>query len=392
MSPESQPATLRRYDFDWVRIGAFGILILYHIGMLYVPWDFHVKTDRPQAWLEPVMVFINPWRLPLLFLVSGAATRFMIDRMAVGRFVLQRVNRLVPPLLLGMFVIVPPQTWAQLMQAGVDPGTSYGSYWMHYVTASGNWQWHGTPLPTPTWNHLWFVLYLLVYTLVVAAAMALLPQPVRALGELLGKRLTGWRLYVFPVAILAVIRITLEPRFPATYALACDWTVHAESFLVFLFGFLIAKEDAVLNEFAEHRWQALLIGLAGYICYAGLLFVAPWHGLSASSIAPLTRLAHAVDSWAMLAAVLGFAHHHLAAADTRLRRYLTLAVFPFYLIHQTIIILTWYALAPMHLPLMVEASLIVVTTAVGCLLFYEMAQRVGPLRPLFGLSPSTARR
>jgi peptidoglycan/LPS O-acetylase OafA/YrhL len=36
----------RRTDLDWIRIGAFALLILYHVGMFYVPsdWDWHVKS------------------------------------------------------------------------------------------------------------------------------------------------------------------------------------------------------------------------------------------------------------------------------------------------------------------------------------------------------------
>ena len=36
---------MRRYDLDWLRIAAFGLLIGYHVGMLYVPWAFHVKSE-----------------------------------------------------------------------------------------------------------------------------------------------------------------------------------------------------------------------------------------------------------------------------------------------------------------------------------------------------------
>ena len=74
----------RRPDLDWIRVGAFFLLILYHVGMFYVPWDFHVKSPHPVEWLEPVMMLTNPWRLTLLFLVSGAATRFMADKASAG--------------------------------------------------------------------------------------------------------------------------------------------------------------------------------------------------------------------------------------------------------------------------------------------------------------------
>lgn len=71
--------SVRRYDLDWIRVIAFMLLILYHIGMFYVPWEWHVKSRYELEWLEPVMQLTNPWRLTLLFLVSGCATRFLAD-------------------------------------------------------------------------------------------------------------------------------------------------------------------------------------------------------------------------------------------------------------------------------------------------------------------------
>src|SRR6202048_2258284 len=84
-SPHLAPqSSERRVDLDWVRIGAFALLIFYHVGMLYVSWQFHIKSAHGIAALEPLMMVLNPWRLALLFLVSGAATRFMLGKYAVG--------------------------------------------------------------------------------------------------------------------------------------------------------------------------------------------------------------------------------------------------------------------------------------------------------------------
>lgn len=67
----------RRIDLDWLRVAAFGLLILYHLGMLYVPWPYHAKSRHIVPALEPIMLAVNPWRLLLLFLISGVATRFI---------------------------------------------------------------------------------------------------------------------------------------------------------------------------------------------------------------------------------------------------------------------------------------------------------------------------
>src|SRR5580692_2520770 len=99
----------RRVDLDWVRIAAFGLLIFYHVGMLYVSWGFHIKSVHRVTALEPLMLVLNPWRLALLFLVSGVATRFMLRKSALGSLLRARSARLLIPLAFGMLVIVPPQ-------------------------------------------------------------------------------------------------------------------------------------------------------------------------------------------------------------------------------------------------------------------------------------------
>ena len=61
----------RRIDLDWLRIAAFGLLIFYHVGMFYVTWDWHVKSSHASQIIEPLMRLSNPWRLTLLFIISG---------------------------------------------------------------------------------------------------------------------------------------------------------------------------------------------------------------------------------------------------------------------------------------------------------------------------------
>ncbi len=75
----------RRLDLDWLRIAAFGPLILYHVGLLYVPWPYHAKSRHAVPALEPLLLAINPWRLLLLFLISGVATRFMSAAVPPGQ-------------------------------------------------------------------------------------------------------------------------------------------------------------------------------------------------------------------------------------------------------------------------------------------------------------------
>ena len=109
-SPQATPIPprARRLELDWLRVAAFGLLILYHIGMFYVTWDFHVKSPRASDTIEPLMLLVNPWRLDLLFLISGCATAFFLKpgEAGLGRTLRSRSARL--PLILSSKTFLQP--------------------------------------------------------------------------------------------------------------------------------------------------------------------------------------------------------------------------------------------------------------------------------------------
>ena len=93
--------------------------------------------------------------------------------------------------------------------------------------------------------------------------------------------------------------------------------------------------------------------------------------------------------WFCIVAVLGFARRWLTA-DSAARRYLTDAIFPYYIVHQTAIIVIAHALHGDDLPAWLEASIVIVGTAATCAVTYEVVRRVNILRPLFGLKMTAA--
>ncbi|MBO9708105.1 MAG: acyltransferase family protein [Caulobacter sp.] len=382
----------RRYDLDWIRVGAFFLLILYHVGMFYVPWDWHVKSPHPVEKLELAMFLTNPWRLTLLFLVSGAATRFMADKVTVGALTGMRVARLLPPLLFAMFVIVPPQSYYQVIEyvaahpgAPVDAGASYLDFWGKYVTASGHWCSPDGCLITPTWNHMWFVAYLLLYTLALAGLLLAWKGAGQGLQRAAERMLKGPWLIALPVVYLGLLRAWLYPRYGETHALIGDHYVHAVSFSAFLLGFGLAKSELLRQRLIAVRWPALILAAMAYAGWAAFAF----HYRNdtptpTAELKLLMRFVHAADTWCSIVAILGFGAKHLNRGGATLR-YLTLGVFPFYLIHQTLIVVAAHHLARLGLPQPVEATILIVFTFAGCLATYEAVRRIPGVRLLFGL-------
>ncbi len=73
------------------------------------------------------MLLLNPWRLTLLFIISGCATRFMLDKMKTGAFLRSRAMRLMVPLVFCVLVIVPPQTYFEIVEKLGFSGSSESS-------------------------------------------------------------------------------------------------------------------------------------------------------------------------------------------------------------------------------------------------------------------------
>jgi hypothetical protein len=383
-SSDFRPGTAeRRIDLDWVRIAAFGLLIFYHVGMLYVSWGFHIKSAHRITALEPLMLVLNPWRLALLFLVSGVATRFMLRKYALRPLLRSRSARLLIPLAFGMQVVVPPQSYEQIVEALGYPAGFVDFYLQHYLTFGS--QFCPNPcIVMPTWNHLWFVVYLWVYTMALGAVLAAVPGLVEWVERKLASALSGPLLLVAPPLVFATYRLVLFPNFHSTHALFGDWYNHAQFATVFLLGFLLARVEAFWNAIERQRWLALSLA-AGFFLSFLVLRSTRDGGMPLKIYA---SIAYGFYQWLCIVAVLGFARRWLTA-DSAVRRYLTDAIFPYYIVHQTAIIMIAHALHGEDLPAWLEAGIVISGTAAACVLTYEIVRRVRILRPLFGLKMGT---
>src|SRR5687767_10278182 len=156
----------RRHDLDWARIAAFALLVVYHVGMYYVSWDWHIKSPFASSAIEPLMRLSSPWRMSLLFIVSGAATATLMAATRSGAFMRQRSARLLLPLAFGMVLIVPPQSYFEVVHKFGYAG-SFVDFLGLYFSAYGGFCRGSDCLVLPTWNHLWFLPYLWFYTLLL---------------------------------------------------------------------------------------------------------------------------------------------------------------------------------------------------------------------------------
>ncbi len=381
----------RRYDLDALRTIAFGLLILYHVGMYYVAdWGWHIKSSQPSTGLQNLMLLTNPWRMSLLFFVSGAALYFASRKIGPLALLRLRNRRLLLPLLFSMAVIVPPQLYVELrVSESVAPG--YLDFYMMYLDAGTERypQHQHSPLGLWTWNHLWFLAYLWVYTLLFVALKPLLDRGASRF------RLAspGWIwILLVPVVLLTANRLALADAYPPNNSLFGDWYNHVR-YLLFLFGgYLIADCTAFWARISGNAWR--LLPAAG-VAYLGVLaifhdYLPPGLGwLDEEQQLLLARVLVSVDQWLWVLAVLALGHRYLNRPSPILR-YMNEAILPWYILHQTLIVVAAYLLVSLALPRGLEASLLVAVTVLGCAVGYELVKRFRVTRLLFGLKPGPA--
>jgi len=375
----AKPAAFREHGLDALRVFAFAVLIFYHSGMGYVTWDFHVKNPEQSRVLEYFMLFVNRWRLPLLFFISGAGVAFSLRRRSFGEFAGERTTRLLIPLLVGMFVIVPPQIYVERLYQGIN----FGSYANFYKTV---FEFVSYPAGSLSWHHLWFVAYVLVYALCSIPLFAWMRSKS---GQHALSALAGWierwapAIYLINIPNI-LVGIYLGPRWPTTHNLTADWANLLGCWLTFIWGFIFASDQRLLNVVTRRRREFLYGGIAMAVLFYGIRLsgvAATWTPGTRNIVGNLVSGLYGF-TWIML--LVGYARHTITKG-TPFLRYATEAVYPFYIIHQTITVALVYWLIPWNAGVWPKLFVAAAGTFLGSLVFFEIVRRIQLLRPLFGL-------
>ena len=383
--------TGRLHYVDWLRVLAFGLLILYHCSVAFFPdMSWLVKSAETSQALSWAMDFPRAWRLALLFFVSGMGTSF---RSAPGlTFLRDRTVRLLVPLLFAMAVVVVPQVWLErVMEEGYQG--SLWTFWVERYFTEGKY-----PSGNITWAHMWFVAYLLVMAVGLFPIFKFLQssrgEPIsRAFGAVLRSPFV-FLLFLVPLAL----NLALSPFFPRqTNALYNDGAWFAVWASWFGFGFLFARHHAgIIGSVVARRWQSAALALAVTVALYAFCFVPPVDSAgSLGSWENQTPVFKALDfalAWTMILAAVGFAAVHLDRPGAALA-WLNGKVFALYIVHQTVIVWALYHVLPIGAGAWTKFGLVVLVTVVVSLAVAMAAERLPwPLRLAFGFAGRPAAR
>ncbi|WP_176619320.1 acyltransferase family protein [Flagellimonas chongwuensis] len=367
--------SIRRYDLDWLRVIVFALLIFYHVGMFFVPWGWHVKNNIIYDWLRWPMLFLNQWRLPILFVISGMGTYYALGKRSMGKFMWERFLRLGIPLVAGMILIVPPQVYFERLAEGQFTG----SYWQYFTSVAFDGVY---PEGNLSWHHLWFLPYLLVFSWILAPLFVFLRRHQTLFIDWV-KRLIQktWGIYAFVIPLYFVESL-VEPFFPVTHALVDDWFNFIFSIILFFYGFtLIATEDVFWQALTKVKSKAIILGIVGFASQAFI-----WLFLEDGYVVHFTEaFLKVMNIWSWILVLFAYAAQYLNKPSKGLA-YSNRAVYPFYILHQTVTVVIGYYLMDLRWGFLPKAFVLVVGTfGISWLIYDLIILRIPVMHPLFGL-------
>lgn len=322
----------RRHDLDWLRVIAILLLLVYHSGMAFVAeWGWHLKNAETSEIFQEWMYFMSRWRMALLFFISGGGTWFVLKRASAGDYLRKRFLRLFIPLAFGIFVIVPPQIYMERLAQGAK----FASYLEFYPSI---FVFEPYPKGNTSWHHLWFVAYLLVYSIIgLPIFLWLRSARGRTLVERFCASLNAPLLYAFGLP-LAVVFAGLIVKFRGPQDFIHDWAMFLYYFEFFALGFLFTMHPR-FTELLEARRQTSL--RLACLCYAVLCYFR-WNDQSPEAAYTLPSQLYfgliAFNAWFWVLAILGYGRRYLSRPSALLA-YANEAIYPFYILHQTVIVI-----------------------------------------------------
>jgi peptidoglycan/LPS O-acetylase OafA/YrhL len=375
MKASSHIKTERQYFIDWLRILLILSVFLFHIGMFFNTWNWHVKNPTQyNGLLIRTMIFLSEWRMPLLFLISGAGTYYALGKRSPGRYLGERFKRLFIPLLIGIFILVPVQVYLEK----ADQYSSLLTFYPHMfegIYPEGNFSWH----------HLWFIAYLFIISLFISPFLKLFRgKGFNRFSERLA-RFADRPLALNVVAILIIgSELLLRPYFPDnTHALVDDWAAMSFYVIFFLSGFVLLSNKNIIESIRKQRNLYLVEAVVATV----MMFSSPQLFEKGPALDLAWGLSAIFLAWSCGLAAIGYARQYLNR-DSKFRKLANEAIYPFYLLHQPVILIIGFFLIKVQMPDVLR--LLILTTSsfvISCLLYWYLVRPYNLSRVIFGMKP-----
>jgi surface polysaccharide O-acyltransferase-like enzyme len=158
--------------------------------------------------------------------------------------------------------------------------------------------------------------------------------------------------------------------------------------MFFLYGYLLACDERYKRSIEKQR--VIFLALAAITTLIGFWLRRSGYYPSFGSLDYFwMSLLRTFNSWAWVLAILGIGSRHLTFHN-RLLKYASVAVLPFYILHQSVIVVLGFFILDWETAVMLKYLVLSSVSFIIIMLIFEcLIRRFGPLRFLFGMKRST---
>jgi glucan biosynthesis protein C len=365
----------RRFDIDWLRIIAILMVFVFHSSRFFDTFDWHVKNQTTYQGVQLWTMFLSNWGMPLIFVISGASIYFSVGK--IGKFVKSKTMRLLVPLIAGAFTHVSIAVYLERRTHYQFFG-SFFQFIPNYFQGLypvGNFAWMGL--------HLWYLLVLFIFSLLFFPLFYLLKGHWRKVLGWMGN-LLAYPGMIYSLAIPIILAIVLIN--PNTLLGGRNWGGWSLPGYIpfFVYGFLLISHEGMQKRIKDYCWLSL--GLA-IVCIGCLVFAYdkigdPFYGTSRYT---LIFSLFGLNAWLWVLTIVGLGMRYLNFYKPVLF-YASQAVLPFYILHQTVLLIVGYYVTRWPIPDLAKFTVIASSSFITVMVLYEfLIRRVNILRILFGM-------
>lgn len=352
---------------------------LAHSPLMHMIWP---AADAGRSVLvDMVAWFLHMFRMPLFFVVAGYFAALLVARRGIAGLFRNRCARVLLPLVLFLPIVLFSMHWLTVEAAATVANPSPALAWIRgYIDE------HGALPAMPGWAHLWFLFYLMVFTVLVWVASAL---ELGRIGNRIANLHPGWWVAagpLLPAPALASIGIPWpapESVIPALWALAFFG-------VYFALGYRLFHRGDMLDRLRPLSPVLLIGAVAAY----ALLF---WStdGFVAPGATSLRHFTHAfleacagfwITLWCLLAA------RRWLAGKSAMMRWLADASYWVYLVHLPLLLAIQYPLLDVQLHWTAKFAIATLSTLALSFASYQLLVRHTPIGRLLNGKQAPAGR
>lgn len=370
----------RLYYLDWLRVLAFSLLIISNSARVFGEEKWWMQNFVTNVEIDYVLIFFGQWRMPLLFLVSGATIAIVMHRKSFSQFIDDRFIRILIPLIAGMLLVIPPQIYYIWLAKG------YTQSFSQFYSGILELKWF--PEGNFHWLHLWYLAFVFIFTIIILPFLGLLrsegtQKSLNSLARVLcNPALLFASVLVFQIPYYIVNSIQPNGNFAGL----------AYYFPFFIFGALFLTRNYVSESIKLNRKMALSLG----VVFTVLLYCFFWYkssdgetlfstGLPGIIDQKIKLMAVSLNQWFWLIAITGYAHQYLNFGHKALT-YANTAVYPFYILNQTVIVILAYYVISLDISIVSKFFIILAGTFILIGILYEAVLKRSTIsRLLFGI-------